>query len=140
MTETAGFVFHHVGVAVPDLGKALDYYTGVFGFTRRTDPIEVPSQDVRVCFVEAPGGALIELVEGIGPDSPVREILSRTGAGTYHICYQVEDLDATVAALRGQGFHRLRRFEQRVDGVHRFAFMLTPDRQLFELCEPARSG
>jgi len=135
------FVFHHVGVAVHDIAKALEYYTGVFGFTRHSETTDVTSQNVRVCFVKTPGGELIELVEGVGPDSPVREILSRTGAGTYHICYEVPDLDAAVAGLRRQGFFRLRRFEQPIDGgVRRFAFMLTPDRQLFELCEPERKS
>lgn len=130
--------FHHVGVAVKSLDRALAYYTGLFGMRQVSEPLEVPSETVKVCFVEAPGGVLIELVEGLGPTSPVAEIVERTGSGPYHLCYRVEDLDDAIRKLRVGGCHRLKRFERPAGGLRRFAFLLTPDRQLFELCEPER--
>ncbi len=134
-----GMSFHHVGVAVKSIDAALGYYTGLFGMRQISEPLEVPGERVKVCFVEAPPGVLIELVEGLGEKSPVADIVARTGAGPYHICYRVDDLDAALAELRGQGCYRLKRFERGVHGngggPRRFAFMLTPDRQLFELCE-----
>ena len=127
--------FHHVGVAVKSIDEALGYYTGLFGMRQVSEPLEVPSENVKVCFVEAPGGVLIELVEGIGEKSPVAEIVERTGAGPYHLCYRVDDLDDAIKKLRAGGCHRLKRFERVAQGFRRFAFLLTPDRQLFELCE-----
>ncbi len=128
--------FHHVGVAVKSIAKALDYYLGVFGFRQVSEPIEVPSENVWVCFVEADPGVLIELVEGIGEESPVKNIVSQFGAGPYHLCYQVPDLDLALRRLRARRCRPIRRFELSVHGLRRFAFLLTPDRQLFELCEP----
>lgn len=128
--------FHHVGVAVKSLEAALDYYTTLFGLRQVGDPVEVPGENVRVCFIEAAPGVLIELVEGLGARSPVADIVARTGAGPYHICYRVADLDTAIRKLRDHGCFRLKRFE-RPQG--RFAFLLTPDRQLFELCE-TRNG
>ena len=134
--------FHHVGVAVKSIDAAVGYYTELFGLRRVTEPIEVPGERVRVCFLEAPPGTLIELVEGLGEGSPVADIVERTGAGPYHICYLVADLDAAIHKLRAGGCHRLKRFERPGPGdpavtgsPRRFAFLLTPDRQLFELCE-----
>ncbi len=126
--------FHHVGVAVKSIDAALGYYTGLFGFRQVGEPLEVSGESVRVCFVEAPPGVLIELVEGLGDKSPVADVVARTGAGPYHLCYRVADLDEAVRKLRSRGCYRVKRFE-RPDA--RFAFLLTPDRQLFELCEPA---
>ncbi|MCY3019958.1 MAG: VOC family protein, partial [Planctomycetota bacterium] len=120
--------------------KALEYYTGALGFKKVTDPIEVPTQHVRVCFLDGGSGVYVELVEGIGAGSPVEGLLSHTGGGPYHLCFRVPDLDAAIARLRGQGFFRLKRFELAAHGMRRFAFMLTPDRQLFELCEPDRGS
>ena len=128
-----GMTFHHVGVAVKSIEAALDYYCDVFGFRQVGEPVDVPHENVRVCFIEADPGVKIELVEGIGENSPVRAILERTGAGTYHICYQVEDLEPALRTLRANGCLPFRRFS--VEGHGRFAFLLTPDRQLFELCE-----
>lgn len=134
--------FHHVGVAVKSIDAALEYYTGLFGLRQVSEPLEVPGEHVRVCFLEVPPGGtapgvLIELVEGIGEKSPVADIVARTGAGPYHLCYRVADLDAAIRRLRAGGCLRLKRFERPGPGPRRFAFLLTPDRQLFELCEAA---
>jgi len=127
--------FHHVGVAVKSIDDALRYYVDVFGFERLGDPVEVEPEHVRVCFLRAEPGFLIELVEGLDDQSPVRELLERPGAGTYHICYQVDDLDRAVRELRSHNCFPFKRFEVATEGPRRFAFLLTPDRQLFELCE-----
>ncbi len=127
---------HHIGVAVKDLDKALAYHTGLFGFRKLAEPVEVPSEQVRVCFVEADPGIRIELVEGIGEGSQVRQIAERFPGGPYHICYTVSDLDEAISTLRRQRCRPFRRFD--MPGMGRFAFLLSPDRQLFELCEPAR--
>lgn len=119
--------------------EALRTYRGVFGFEQVSDPIEVPHEHVRVCFLRAGSDVMIELVEGVDEESPVRELLQRTGAGTYHICYQVDDLDRAIRELRAHRCFPFKRFEVAGQEPRRFAFLLTPDRQLFELCEaPAR--
>lgn len=135
-----GMSVHHIGVAVKSIERALDYYVGVFGFSKVGEPVEVPEEHVRVCFVRAEPGVMIELVEGLDDQSPVRELLERTGAGTYHICYQVDDLDRAIRELRGHRCFPFKRFEVTAGGGHRFAFLLTPDRQLFELCEAPSAG
>jgi len=127
--------FHHVGVAVKSIDAALDYYLGAFGFRKVSEPVDVTPEHVRVCFIEVDPGVRIELVEGVGESSPVASLLERTGAGTYHICYQVDDLDVAIRHLRANRCLPFKRFEMPEHG--RFAFLLTPDRQLFELCEVA---
>ena len=138
-TPSVDMTFHHVGVAVKSLAKALTYYTDLFGLRQISEPLEVPGEHVRVCFLEAAPGTLIELVEGVGEKSPVTDIVQRTGAGPYHLCYEVTDLDGAIRQLRAGGCLRLKRFERPGPGPRRFAFLLTPDRQLFELCETAPS-
>lgn len=127
--------FHHIGVAVKSIDRALDYYLNLFGFRQVTEVLDVPTERVRVCFVEAPSRVLIELVEGIDDDSPVAEVLDRPGAGPYHLCYSVDDIDGAIRRLRAHRCFLLKRFDRPAHGHRRFAFLLTPDRQLFELCE-----
>lgn len=130
-----GLAFHHVGVAVRSMEEALATYVGLFGFEQVGDPVEVPPEKVRVCFVRPPSGPMIELVEGLTDESPVHGVIERTGGGTYHICYRVDDLDDAVRRLKRRRCFPFRRFEVDAPGLRRFAFLLTPDRQLFELCE-----
>jgi methylmalonyl-CoA/ethylmalonyl-CoA epimerase len=132
--------YHHVGCAVRSIAKALEFYSGVLGLKKITEPIAVPSQKVQVCFVELAPGNLLELVEGLEAGSPVAQLIEKTGGGPYHLCFEVPDLDAAIAALRKSGCFRLNRFELPAHGMRRVAFLLTPDRQLFELCERDGSG
>jgi len=136
--QAVSMTFHHLGVAVPSIDSALAVYRDLFGFRQVGEPIDVECESVRVCLVEAPPGVLIELVEGVGDPSPIDEILARSGAGPYHVCYRVDDLDTTIRALRRAGCLPFKRFEKAAHGMRRFAFLLSPDRQLFELCEPDR--
>jgi len=130
-----GMTFHHVGVAVESIETALETYVGAFGFRQVAEPVEVQAENVRVCFVEADPGVMIELVEGVSDDSPVADLLQRRGAGPYHICYLVQDLDEAIRKLRAHRCRPFRRFECPAHGLRRFAFLVTPDLQVFELCE-----
>ncbi|MDX1387804.1 MAG: radical SAM protein [Acidobacteriota bacterium] len=127
---------HHVGVAVRSIDESLRTYVDVFGFRQVGDPIDVTAECVRVCFVEASPGVLIELVEGVGDDSPVANLIERSGPGPYHLCYRVDDLDAAIEALRKNRCRPFRRFECVAHGFKRFAFVYAADGQIFELCEP----
>jgi methylmalonyl-CoA/ethylmalonyl-CoA epimerase len=96
----------HVGIAVRDLDTAVDLYTSLFGLTvagRETNE----AQGVREAMLHvagAPGGAsYVQLLEPLGPDTPVGRFLASRGEGVHHIGYGVEDVAASLASLRDQG-------------------------------------
>jgi methylmalonyl-CoA/ethylmalonyl-CoA epimerase len=91
----------HTGFAVADLEPAIALFRDALGAT--VGPVfEDPLQRVRLCFAESLGGR-VELIAPIGEDSPVSRIVAN-GGGTYHLCYETDDLDAEVRELRAQGF------------------------------------
>lgn len=95
----------HVGVAVPDLAAALAPYR-VLGATVG-EPFAVEAQGVRACFVAA-GGATVELLEPLGAEGPLAGFLRRhPGGGLHHLCHEVADLGAAVAALEALGARAL---------------------------------
>jgi methylmalonyl-CoA/ethylmalonyl-CoA epimerase len=92
----------HVGFAVADLEPALVLFRDTFGAA--IGPIiEDPIQRVRLCFAEYDGGR-VELIAPLGPDSPVTQIVARSGGGLYHLCFETDDLEAEFQQLRRQGF------------------------------------
>ena len=139
-TPGPAFRFHHVGIAVRDLERSLRVYRELFGFRAVGEPVEVPTENVRVCFVEAAPGVRLELIEGLGAESRVEPVLERQGPGPYHLCYEVDDLDAALRTLRAGGCRPFREFPSPTAGHSRFAFLYTPDLQLIELCEPVGAG
>lgn len=127
------FAVHHVGYAVRDIETTAEVFATLFGYSRAHRSIEVPSEQVRVCFLETGHGFWIELVEPLSPSSPVSRLTERSGASPYHICYEVKDLEPAIAAFRKKGCRVLRRFSVDLDGEQRFAYLMARDGQLVEL-------
>jgi len=129
--------FSHLGVAVPDVGKALPSFREVFGYRVLSGPVDDPVNKVSVCFLgtDEPGEPVVELVAPLGEDSPVGRILS-AGGGAYHMCYEVDDVEQTLAEVRSKGCVIISRPVPAValEG-RRIAWFYTPARQVVEIVE-----
>ena len=89
----------HIGIAVPTLDAILPFYRDLLGMP------EVPLDDAdgaRIAGVAA-GESLVELLEAEEPDSPIGKFLAKRGPGIHHVCFAVDDLDATLARCRAAG-------------------------------------
>jgi methylmalonyl-CoA/ethylmalonyl-CoA epimerase len=89
----------HVGIAVRALDEILPFYRDILGLP------DVPLDDAdgaRIAGLAA-GESLVELLEGQSPDSPITRFVARKGPGIHHICFAVDDLDATLARCRTAG-------------------------------------
>lgn len=91
----------HVGVAVSDLDAAMALYGDTFGMPlghRET----VESQGVEAVLLDI-GDGHVELLRPLGPETVVGRFIERRGEGLHHVAYAVEDIDATLEALRSAG-------------------------------------
>jgi len=100
---------NHVGVATPSIEKAITYWRDIMGATKVHEPFDMPTQGVRVCFVDTPGengtaGTQIELIEPLGENSPIHGFIAKNPAGgQHHMCYEVPDIHAAKAYFEGKG-------------------------------------
>ena len=93
---------NHVAIAVPDLAAAATLYRDTIGATV-SDPQPLPDHGVTVVFVEL-ANTKVELLEPLGPDSPIAAFLARNpDGGIHHICYEVADVIAARDRLRAGG-------------------------------------
>ena len=115
----------HVGIACRDLDAAIGLYQATFG-------LEVVSlemneeQGVREAMLAVGGARLavggarpaaaeagaprpgyVQLLEPLGPDTPVGRFLARRGEGLHHIGYGVDDIAAALAEIGGRGVRLL---------------------------------
>jgi methylmalonyl-CoA/ethylmalonyl-CoA epimerase len=91
----------HIGVAVEDLDAALALYERDYEMTlvhRET----VAEQGVEAVLLDV-GENHVELLAATGPDTPVGKFLAKKGPGMHHVAYQVDDIEATLAALKEAG-------------------------------------
>ena len=94
---------NHVGVATPSIEASVALYRDVLGAERIGDPFDLPAQGVRVCFVDTPNSQ-IELIEPLGPDSPIVNFLAKNPlGGQHHVCFEVPDIHAAKAWFEGKG-------------------------------------
>jgi methylmalonyl-CoA/ethylmalonyl-CoA epimerase len=135
--------FHHIGYAVSSIADYLDgFFRDAFDPVQVSEPVADPIQRVRVCFAQmhpssaGPYGALIELVEPLDQDSPINNIVGSQRGGLYHLCYEVDDLDAQLKRLRRMRCMPLARpAPAAAFGGRRIVFVLTPQHDLIELLE-----
>ena len=133
--------FHHVGYAVADIDRYLKEFLRPLLVPSRVSPVyEDPIQRVRVIFAEVSPGTLIELVEPLDQGSPVTRFVGDARGGLYHLCYEVDDLDAAITRFRK---HRCLPLAPAAPAVafagRRIVFMMTPQRDLIELVEAGDS-
>ena len=142
---TFGWRQHHLGIAVDDVVAAATPYLDGLGFLPEGDVVRDPVQRVDVRFLRpgpaaASGATLLELVAPYDEASPVAGHLRR-GIGAYHVCYEVDDLDAALTALRGARFRSLGEPVPAVAlGGRPIAWLLAPARHLVELLGPIGAG
>jgi methylmalonyl-CoA/ethylmalonyl-CoA epimerase len=107
---------NHVAIVVPDVAAASATYRRMLG-ARVSDPCPLPVHGVMVVFVELPN-TKIELLEPLGPTSPVAAFLQRNPAGgMHHLCYEVDDIIVARDKLRAEGAKVLGDGEPRL-GAH----------------------
>ncbi|HET7647061.1 MAG TPA: methylmalonyl-CoA epimerase [Gaiellaceae bacterium] len=99
MTAVRGI--HHLGVAVDDLDLAIERYASLFGATlehrERVDEQGVEAASLRV------GASRVELLEPLGPETPVGRFLASRGPGMHHVAFTVDDVAAELDRLRAEG-------------------------------------
>jgi methylmalonyl-CoA/ethylmalonyl-CoA epimerase len=96
----------HVGIACRDLDAKIAFYESTFGLTVAS--IEVnEGQGVREAMMQvgkdAAGSSYVQLLEPLGPDTPVGRFLERRGEGVHHVGYAVADITAALAAVGATG-------------------------------------
>ena len=139
----------HVGIACRDLDAAVQFYEATFGLSvvsRETNS----EQGVReAMLVVGPGQAgvsdagvsYVQLLEPLGPDTPVGRFLERRGEGIHHVGYRVARIEAAMAAIGATGVRLLDARPRHGSMGASIAFLHPADvgGVLTELVEPAAS-
>lgn len=92
---------NHIAIVVSDLDEALSFYQDALGMKLSyVEPNE--EQGVVVAFLPA-GDTELELVEPVDPNTGVARFLNKRGSGLHHICFEVDNIEATLAQLAERG-------------------------------------
>jgi methylmalonyl-CoA/ethylmalonyl-CoA epimerase len=129
---------NHLGIAVKDLDAQIAIYRDQLGMAFEGTE-EVPSQLVKVAFFSV-GESRVELLMPTSPESPIAKYLETNREGLHHVAYEVADIRAAMAELKGRGV-RLLSEEPKPGAHHTLTCFLHPKSVggvLTELVEPAK--
>jgi methylmalonyl-CoA/ethylmalonyl-CoA epimerase len=102
----------HIGIAVHDLEASVEFYVETFRLSvvaRETHEAQGVREAMLAVGGLAAGGigggdpAYVQLLEPLGPQTPVGKFLAVRGEGVHHIGYGVDDVSAALEELRDQG-------------------------------------
>ncbi len=122
VTETGFIRIDHIGIIVQEMDAALQTYCEVMGF-RLLQRITIAEQLVEAAFLDA-GNGTIELIAPTDSSSGSARFLQTRGEGTHHICFEVEDIVASLAALSAQGLRLIDNAPRQ--GVHGLVAFVHP--------------
>jgi len=91
----------HVVIAVKDLDGAVGRYESIYG-TKVSDRSEAPAAGMAMAFFRF-DSSYIELVSATSDQGPIAKRLAEMGEGVHLVAMRVDDLDKTLADLRGKG-------------------------------------
>jgi methylmalonyl-CoA/ethylmalonyl-CoA epimerase len=107
----------HVGIACRDLAATIEMYQATFGLEVVSREVN-EEQGVREAMLQVGSGppgvgelgvGYVQLLEPLGPDTPVGKFLARRGQGIHHVGYGVSDITAALAAIGATGVRLLDR-------------------------------
>ena len=92
---------HHVGIVVEELTRAYGFYRDTLGLTLLKE-VEIKDQGVRAALLAARESE-IELLEPVQAGTGVARFLEKRGEGLHHLCFETEDVDASLRRLKASG-------------------------------------
>ena len=111
----------HIAIVVDDLDGALTFWRDTLGL-ELAQVEAVPEQQSTVAFLPA-GESEVELVRPTTTTSGVARFLSKRGPGIHHICFEVDDIAATLADLKARGVRLIDEIPQIGAGGKQIAFI-----------------
>lgn len=89
---------HHIGYVVESIDVAQQNFEAL-GYVVAQEPVNDDIQRCKICFIERAGEPMIELVEPYENNKSLRKMLTQRGNTPYHLCNEVEDVEALFDEL-----------------------------------------
>lgn len=91
----------HIGIAVDALAPAVKVFVHALGLADEGRE-RLDDRQLQTAFIRS-GDVNLELIESLGPDTPIAKYVAKRGEGIHHICFEVEGLDEVLDRCRATG-------------------------------------
>jgi methylmalonyl-CoA epimerase len=112
---------HHVGIAVKSLDEASGRFGDLLGL-EKAERYDLPEFGVSALFMPV-GDSNLEFLEPLGDASTVGKFIEKRGEGVHHICFEVDDIEASLRDFAAQGARLIDEKPRPGAGGHLVAFV-----------------
>lgn len=99
-------ILDHVGIAVQDIEKSIEYWNTVFGYRQATDIVLNTRQKVLVTFLEKKDSLTIKLIQPSDESSSLNNFIKKRG-GLHHLCFKTDNVEEQMVELKADGLKSL---------------------------------
>ena len=92
----------HIGIAVNDLSISVPLFEKLLN-SQCYKKENVDSEKVTTAFFRT-GSCKVELLESTDPDGVISKYIARKGEGVHHLAFEVDDIEAEMKRLAGEGY------------------------------------
>ena len=107
----------HIGIAVKNLEKAIEYYENILGLKCYAIE-EVKDQKVKTAFFKV-GQTKIELLESTDDEGPIGKFIAKKGEGIHHMAFAVKNINQALSEVENKGIrlidHKSRKGAENLD-------------------------
>lgn len=125
---------HHIGYYVENMLDSIDGFLAL-GYEVSRLPLLDEGRNVRIAFLNL-GNCCVELIEPLDECDLFSKKMRKIGTTPYHICYETNDIDASLQELQNKGYVLVRDVESApaLDGC-KVAFLYSIGTGQIELVE-----
>jgi len=129
----------HLGIAVNNIQTARGFYEALGLSVAREETVE--HEQVRIAMIPL-GESRIELLEPTSDNSAVGRFLKKRGEGLHHVALHVDDIAATLKALKAKGVRLVSEELQAGAGGHLYFFVhpASAGGVLLEICQDTKNN
>ena len=95
----------HIGIAVNSIDKDAPFWKHILNIPHRGTEV-VEGQGVTTDIYDT-GRGKVELLEAMGPDTPIGKFLEKRGAGMHHVCFEVDNITTAIKELKQENIQVL---------------------------------
>jgi methylmalonyl-CoA/ethylmalonyl-CoA epimerase len=128
----------HIGIAVRSLETSVPLFEKLLNsLCYKKEAVD--SEQVQTAFFKQ-GDTKVELLEATGLGSTIARFIDKKGEGMHHIAFEVEDIEAEMKRLAGEGFTLLNETPKKGADNKLVCFLHPKDTNgvLIELCQEIR--
>ncbi|WP_425449708.1 VOC family protein [Dethiothermospora halolimnae] len=93
---------NHIGYAVYNIEDSIEEFKEL-GYIENERSVVDKNRDIIIQFMKN-GDYMVELIAPVSEESPITNILKKSGPSPYHICYESNNLENDIANLKSKGF------------------------------------